>query len=87
MHKFTSSRRRKNNVCYIIREAAKKGYFLNGSAIKRGEGVKGLPLRKIIYKNIFGGIFFFNWSKKSRQPLRSRGGGGKALMALPLGEK
>ena len=74
MHKFTSSRRRKNYFGYIIREAAKKGYFLNGSAIKRGEGVKGLPLRKIIYKNIFGGILFLI-GRKSPVSHYVRGGG------------
>ena len=43
--------------CYeSVRKTAKKSYFLNDRAIKRGEGVKGGPLRK--KKN-----YFFNFFK------------------------
>ena len=40
-----------------------KSYFLNGSAIKSGGGVKGLPLRK---NYLFLGKFFFYLMKKFR---------------------
>ena len=57
----------------LIRERAK--IFL--MAIKRG--AKGLPLRR----NFFGGgTSFYCW--KVPTAIKLQGGGGKALMALPL---
>ena len=63
-------------------------YFSNDGRIlreaERGGGVKGLPLRFSFYL-----IFFFNLLEKFRLPLAGGqgGGGGKALMALPLRRK
>ena len=65
----------------LPREAAKKRYFMNGSAIKSGRGggrrgVKLLPLRKNIFLRCF-----FNLLKKFRLPLSSRGG---VISVIPL---
>ena len=48
---------RRNYLLYLQGEAAKKSYFLNGSAITRGGGVKGRQLRFFYHfvanKNVF----------------------------------
>ena len=54
---------------------------LNGSAIKWGLGVKGLPLRRI---KAFLKLFLIKKKVPAAIKLEGRGGGGMALMALPL---
>ena len=51
----------------------KKSDFLNGSAIKRGQGGKGLAIKK---KVTFLGIFFLHLLKKFRCDIKLDGGGG-----------
>ena len=58
----------------------KQVIFLMAVPLREGGGVKGLPLRR---KKISFRILK-NWLNKFRLPLSSRGGGVKALMALPI---